>query len=75
MNTDIQLIKRQSCHHIETIKSIDWFLYDDNFDVKWIKYLYFYRLPLRRFSVNHLNGISEYHPRSFYSIMTSFLAE
>ena len=34
MNTDIQLIKRQSCHHIETIKSVDWFLYDDNFDVK-----------------------------------------
>ena len=29
------LIKRQSCHHIKTshIKSVDWFLYDGNFDV------------------------------------------
>ena len=28
------LIKlRQSCHYIETSRLIDWFLYDDNFDV------------------------------------------
>ena len=24
---------RQSCHYIETSRLIDWFLYDDNFDV------------------------------------------
>ena len=29
----LKLIKRQSCHHIETSKSIDWFLYGGNFGI------------------------------------------